>query len=71
MNPQEKNKKLIVEHNRHRRRLGYTYMRSGWVEGWIPKTIEEDNKRLVAVNKIYEKSSNASEANEKIDRLGI
>ena len=71
MNAQEKNKQLIREHNKHRRRLGYTYMRNEWINGSSTKTIQEDNRRLVIMNKIYEKSRNSSEANEKIDKLGI
>lgn len=48
-------------------------MRREWTGdsiGSVP-TIEEDNRRLAAMNKVYEDSKDAAEANAKIDALGI
>lgn len=45
-------------------------MRTVWTEDSEPrKTIEEDNRRLAAMNRVYEESKDAEEANAKIDAL--
>ena len=69
------NEKLIIEHNRLRKKLGYKFMRTIWSSDAShtvkTDTIEKDNMRLVAMNKIYEESNSAPEANKKIEERKI
>ena len=74
---QIENERLVAEHNRHRRRLGYSFMRAPWsgTDYLYPLylghviTIEGDNRKSAAMNKVYEESTSPAEANEKIVKI--